>query len=121
MAHQIQYRQDWGCVHLVHTGDLEINEAYAERYAARDLLVANHCRKVLVDIRQANSLMSADERETFLRSHRNLLPLGCRIALVVDVQLLLNKQAVEKLSMVPGVLQRVFSDDAAALQWLWEI
>ena len=121
MAHQIQYRQDWGCVHLLHTGDLDINDAYAARYATRDLLVANNCRKVLVDIRQANPLLSADERELFWQSHRNLLPLGCRIALVVDEQLLLNKQAVEKLSMVPGVLQRVFSDDVVALQWLWEI
>ncbi len=106
---------------MLHSGDLDINDAYAARYAARDLLVANNCRKVLVDVRQANPLLSADERELFLRSHRNLLPLGCRIALVVDEQILLNKKAVEKLSMVPGVLQRVFSDEAAALQWLWEI
>lgn len=119
MDHRVQFREEWGCVHLVHKGDMDINDAYAERYAVRDLLVANHCRKVLVDIRQANLQMSKTERELFLQSHRNMLPLGSRIALVVDSQLMVNKEAVEKLSMIPGILQRVFSDETVALEWLW--
>lgn len=118
MAHQVRFREDWGCVHLVHTGDLNINDAYAARYAVRDLLVANNCRRVLVNIIQANAQLSLDESILFFQSHRNLLPLGVRIALVVDEQLMANTEAVEKLSMIPGVMQRLFSDEAKALDWL---
>lgn len=118
MAHHVQFREDWGCVHLVHTGDLDIDDAYASRYAVRDLLVANNCRKVLVNIQQANPQLTEDERGRFFQSHRNLLPLGVRIAMVVDAHLLSNKVAVEKLSMIPGILQRLFSDDVGALEWL---
>ncbi len=120
MAHHVRYREDWGCVHLVHTGDLDINDAYAERYAVRDLLVANSCRKVLVDIREANPLLSMDESVLFFKSHRNLLPLGVHIALVVDKQIMANQEAVEKLSMIPGILQRLFGNDVEALDWLLE-
>ena len=120
MAFSVQFRGDWGCVHVVHTGDLDINEAYASRYAVRDLLVANNCRKVLADVRRANPLLSLDESVLFCQSHRNLLPLGVRIALVVEELFMTNKEAVEKLSMIPGILQRLFSDDVEALEWLLE-
>lgn len=120
MPFSIDFREDWGCVQLVHTGDLDINDAYAERYAVRDLLAAKHCRKVLVDIRLASLLMDSAEIELFLKSNVNLLPLGCRIALIVNEQLMVNEQAVNKLSMIPGVLQRMFSNEEKAVQWLWE-
>ncbi len=120
MSYHVQFREDWGCVYLVYTGDLDINDAYAGRYAVRDLLVANQCRKVLVNIVRARPQMSEDESVLFFQSHRTLLPLGVRIALVVDAQLLANKAAVEKLSMIPGVLQRLFSDEAQAIVWLLE-
>ena len=118
MAHHVQLRQEWGCVHVVHTGDMDIGDAYASRYAVRDLLVATKCRKVLVNIQSANSLLTRDECKLLFKSHRNLLPLGVRIALVVDSQLIANKALVEKLSMIPGILQRLFVDEVRALQWL---
>ena len=118
MAHRVRYNEEWGCVHLIHTGDLDINDAYASRYAVRDLLVAHNSRKVLADIRRADPLLTVDEAVTFFQSHRNLLPLGVSIALVANASIMSNQAVVEKLSMIPGVSQRLFSDEVAALEWL---
>lgn len=118
MAHQAEFREDWSCVHLVHAGDYGMAEAYASRYDVRDLLVANKNRRLLVDIRLANYQFAEEEEDLYLQSLSNLLPLGISIALVVDGRMMENKRLVEKLSMAPGVMQRLFIDEAGALDWL---
>lgn len=121
MAHHVEFREDWSCVHLIHTGNYGINEAYASRYDVRDLLVTNKNRKVLVDIRLANYLFTEEEEDLYLQSLRNLLPLGVSVALVMDGSMMENKDLVEKLSMAPGVMQRLFPDEPEALDWLLKV
>lgn len=118
MAHRVQFKEEWGLVHLVHTGELDIHDAYAARYAVRDLLLAHNSRMVLADIRQANPRMSMDEAVKFFQSHRDLLPLGVRIALVVNAPIMSSPEALERVSKVSGVSQQAFGDEVTALEWL---
>jgi len=118
MPYRIQFRAEGGWVHVQHTGELTIEEAYAARYEMRDMMVTRNCRRVLVHIAQAEPVLSTDEEDLYLRGHRNLLPLGVRIALVVNDRFMADKDAVEKHTLASGVLQRLFTSEYLALEWL---
>ena len=121
MSYRVDYKEDWGCIHLIYSGRVDVHEAYASRYKVRDFIVANKCRKVLVDTTQADLALTDREQKLFSQSHHNFLPIGLHIALIVDDKYMLNKDALESPSVAPAVTQRIFSTVLQALDWLLEV
>ena len=118
MSYRADYNAGWGCVHLILSGTVDIHECYASRYKVRDLLVATKCRKLIVDTTQADLSLTDKEQEQFFQSHQSFLPLGLRLAVVVNDEWMSKKGAIEAPTMAPGVTQRLFGNELEALNWL---
>jgi hypothetical protein len=118
MTYRAEFKEDWGSVYLVLAGNVDIHDCYAFCYSVRDLLVAHNCRKLLVDAAQADVVLSDKEQTLFSKSHSDLLPLGLRIAVVVDDNRMKKKDAFGAPLAAAGVTHRPFRSKLEALDWL---
>ena len=118
MPYQIYFRKDHNCVFLVHTGEMDIEQARLARNELRDALTAHNCNKVLIEETQANKKLSAIDEHQFTAEYGSELTRSTRIAIIVRREKMSEARFVENVAFNRGIQLRIFHNRKEALDWL---
>ena len=117
MTYEITTVHEHGYVHLVYTGDVDIEQrkqARSEVFAIRKQHQLSRC---LVETQESNMHLSTKDIIDFANSFPKDLPPGYHVSVVVgtdaDVDTL-----IENLASSVGLRIRAFKDREAAIKWL---
>lgn len=106
---------------LRHEGTLTIQELYAGRVEARDLLEKKRWKKLLVDLSQASIGVRLIELFTFTVSHSETFPRYLVIAVVGSQENYKDTTFAEAVALNRGLRMKVFRDCDQAKAWLWSV
>jgi hypothetical protein len=112
-------REDKRYVLLDFKGGVTISELELSRTALKAILhETNGYKKVLVDMQNISCSLSAIDIHNFVSAHKNELPLGFLIAVIVHPKNWDAAIFAENVAHNRGVFMRVFRDDLHARAWL---
>jgi hypothetical protein len=103
---------------LQHEGTLTIEELYAGRVEARDLLEKNRWKRLLIDLSQASIGVRLIELFTFTVSHSETFPRYLVIAVVGNQENSQDTDFAEAVACNRGLRMKVFHDCDQARAWL---
>jgi hypothetical protein len=103
---------------LRHEGTLTIQELYDGRIKARDLLVKNRWKRLLVDLSQASISVRLIELFSFTVSHSETFPRYLVIAVVGSHENYQDTAFAEAVALNRGLRMKVFRDFDQARTWL---
>ena len=118
MPYQIHFRKDVDCVFLMHTGELDIEQARRSRNELRDVLEAHNCNRVLIDETQADKKLSVIDEHQFTAEYGSELPRRVRIAVVVHCEKMSEARFVENVAFNRAIQLKIFPSREEALDWL---
>jgi|GEM_PF-1611349 len=100
-------------------GSVTISELEQSRAATKGILrESNGYMKILVDMREVSFAVSTVDVHRFVASHKDELPAGCLIAVIVDPKNWETAIFSENVAHMRGVYLRAFQDNLQALNWL---
>jgi hypothetical protein len=103
MPYQIHFRKNLDCVFLVHTGELDIEQARLARNELRDALATHNCNRVLIEETQADKKLSLIEVHQFAAEYTTELPREVRLAIVVHRKKMSEARFVENVAFNRGI------------------
>jgi hypothetical protein len=103
---------------LRHEGTLTIDELYAGRIEARDLLEKNRWKRLLVDLSQASIGIRLLDLFSFTVSHGETFPRHLVIAVVGNQESKKDTEFAETVARNRGLRMKVFHDCDQARAWL---
>jgi len=106
------------CVFLTYEGDLSLIEIIATRYEANALLASKRWNRIVVDITELQSLLTAQEIFEVTKGLSEDLPRNARIALVVRPEQEGQAKVIESAARNEGVLLAFFFDAEQATSWV---
>ncbi len=118
MGHGIKYERDGSYIHLCYSGRVTLEELYASRENAIQMLADFSCRRLLVDVVDMSNNLDTLQHFEFTSSHRRILPAGVRVAVMVRDDVKDDGSFVEDIAVNRGIDLRVFYRAPEALDWL---
>lgn len=106
------------CVFLTYEGDLSLIEIIATRYEASALLASKRWNRIVVDITELQSLLTAQELFELAKGLSEDLPRNARIALVIRPEQEGHAKLIESASRNEGVLLAFFFGVEKATTWV---
>jgi hypothetical protein len=107
------------CMLLDFDGRVTISELEQSRTILKSTLhESKGYKNILVDMRKASLVVSTIDIQRFVSLHRDELPLGCMIAVVVPSADWDTALFAEDAAYIHGVLLRVFQNHHQAYTWL---
>ena len=104
---------------LTFEGDVTIMELEESRTAIKNILLESvEFKKILVDMQRASLAVSIIGIHKFVSSHRDELPPGCLIAVIVHPNDWANAFFAETVANNRGVCMKAFRNDLHAYAWL---
>jgi hypothetical protein len=108
------------CVFLTYEGDLSLIEIIATRYEASALLASKRWNRIVVDITELQSLLTAQELSELAKGLSEDLPRNARIALVIRPEQEGHAKLIESAARNEGVFLAFFFDVEEATTWVKE-
>jgi hypothetical protein len=100
-------------------GDVTISELEESGAAIKGILQeSGKLKEILVDMQKASLAVSTTEIHQFVSSHRDELPPGCLIAVIVHPNDWATALFAETVAYNRGIYMRVFQDNLHAYAWL---
>jgi hypothetical protein len=100
-------------------GDVTISELEESRAAIKDILQeSGKLKEILVDMQKASLAVSINDIHQFVSSHRDELPPGCLIAVIVHPNDWATALFAETVAFNRGIYMRVFQNNLHAYAWL---
>jgi hypothetical protein len=100
-------------------GDVTISELEQSRAAIKNVFKESKVLKeILVDMQKASLAVSTTEIHQFVSSHRDELPPGCLIAVIVHPNDWATALFAETVAYNQGIYMRVFENELHAHAWL---
>jgi hypothetical protein len=105
-------------ISLVLEGVMDRKDLEEVRSELKRSLTANHWYRLLIDATRINSLMSVVDNFDFTCEHQSLFPPGTRHAIIYSPEHYEGFRFIENVAQNRGVLMRLFTDRARAVNWL---
>jgi hypothetical protein len=100
-------------------GDVTISELEESRAAIKNLLQeSGKFKEILVDMQKASLAVSTNDIHQFVSAHRDVLPPGCLIAVIVHPNDWATALFAETVAYNRGIYMRVFQNNLHAYAWL---
>ncbi len=100
-------------------GDSTISELEESRASIKNILQeSKKFREILVDMQKASLAVSTNDIHQFISSHRDELPPGCLIAVIVHPKDWDTALFAETVAYNRGIYMRVFQNNIHAYAWL---
>lgn len=118
MAHKISVDKKQQFVHLVYTGDVDIQERIAARNEVFNLCRQNNFNRSLVETQNSDLHITSGELLAFARTFpQENLPHNYHVATVIKINDSENS-ILEIVASSHGLNIRAFTETAEALEWL---
>ena len=118
MSYFINPIKEEECVFLTYEGDLSLIEIIAARYEANALLARKRWKRIVLDITELQSLLTAQELFEVAKGLSEDLPRNARIALVVRPEQEGHAKLIESAARNEGVVLGFFFDVEQATTWV---
>jgi len=117
MTFQVQVNHDQAFVHLVYSGDVDIDERKKAREEAFVLRKQYDLSRCLVETQNSNMRLSTKDIIQFANSFPDDLPPDYHVAVVAGMDAVVDA-LIEHLASTAGLRIRAFKDCDSALKWL---
>ena len=118
MPYEVMYVEDGNYVSGTLNGDLSASELNSARDDMDAALRVNDCRRLLVDATGVPRMQSITEDFKFTAEHQSALPLGTVHAVVIRPEHAEHMGFVETVAQNRSMDMSLFTDRAAAVDWL---
>jgi hypothetical protein len=119
LAYTLDLNEDKQIVRVTCSGLIRLEELENCRQEASFLLSLRNWRNILADLRRAQPVMSYMDNYSFTQTHREVLPKGTKIALMMHRA---TKQeiidATKAATTLAGFSQQLFLSEKKAIGWL---
>lgn len=118
MPFVVEFLEDQGYVHLTLKGAITKDELEASRPEVSRALNVNTCRRLLIDMTNAEPQQSLTADFQFTSELHRHFPAGTRLAIIVPAQEVERMEFVKDVASNRGVRTGIFPDNGSASSWL---